>query len=101
MSLEASSIQYGYRQQKGTLSLRGTLGVAEAHELKQTLLRAVNDSRAREFRVHLSQVDQMDLSVLQLMLAFRNACCSGGRTFTVVEMPSALQAALSQMGVAL
>ena len=64
----------------GTLRLSGSLTIQQALPLKEILLQAVAESK--QLIIHLDQIENMDLTALQLLCAAHRDLLKSGKTVT-------------------
>lgn len=99
MALQADdkTTVYKRRGAEGTLTLRGSVDIFEAQDMLATVRRALADTKALSFCANLTEVERLDLSSLQILVALRRELEDAGRTMPI-KQPEALAATLKQTG---
>jgi anti-anti-sigma regulatory factor len=98
MASEQSCVRYRRRGSIGTLTLRGVVDIFEAIALHGSARRILQDSRAASVRLDCSQVERLDLSAIQILLALRRDLTASGRDWKAEDLPSSLHGALEKTG---
>jgi anti-anti-sigma factor len=75
---------YEVSERHGHVAVAGEMNVYSAAELKDTLLSAVSDRRG-EAIIDLSQVSEIDVAGLQVLLLLRRLARACGRRFALVD----------------
>ena len=79
------------------LALRGTVGVAAAPELRARALELAED--ARDVTVACDEVEHLDATALQLLVALRRAVEARGGHFALSGVPDAVRHYLALAGL--
>ena len=101
MFLTQKTVTYQRRQEEGTLTLRGCVDIFEAGALHAAVQRALRDSKASAICVNLAEVERLDVSAIQLLLALRREVEAAGRIFLLRECASTKTQPFALLGVAL
>jgi anti-anti-sigma factor len=79
-----NDLSYEVSERHGHLAVMGEMNVYSAGELKNILLSAVSDRRG-EAIIDLSQVSEIDVAGLQVLLLLRRLARASGRRFALVD----------------
>lgn len=85
----------------GTLKLRGIIDIFEASALHTTVLRIMHDNKITNVHLNLAETERLDISAVQILLAFKAASMSTGRGFQTISPSETVSQQLSRIGVAL
>ncbi len=69
------------RENAATLKLRGSLGIAQAGALRQTILRAIH--QPKPVSLDLREVSRMEASALQVLMALEAELTRSGRRLKI------------------
>lgn len=97
----AKTITYRRRGGEGTLSLHGVVDVSEAVSLRDAASRAVGDAGISTLHLDVSQVERLDVSAVQILLALRNEIEGQERTFRFGVIPTVVADSLAKIGCVL
>jgi anti-anti-sigma regulatory factor len=95
------NMNYRRRGTSGTLKLRGIVDIFEAGVLHTTALSALHDEKATTVRVDLTEVERLDVSALQILLALKQSIEASGRTFSAETSSEAVLKQFHRIGVTL
>ena len=96
MTGESQQIEISSAGEKCVLRLRGVLGPAQAEALRQAALDACG--QATGVVLDWSAAEQIDTSVLQVLLALRAGLSATGRGFAATAAPPGVRAYLQNAG---
>ena len=99
MSAEATNIQYQRRGAIGTLRLAGVMDIFEAAALRDAACKALADAKAGATRVDLADVERLDLTAAQILIALGREITAAGRAFGIDRAPERLTPTLAWVGV--
>lgn len=99
--MESKSVTYRRQGTHGTLKLRAGVDVSEAADLHKAALRALEDEKAASVSVEASQLERLDMSTVQILLALRKDVRGAGRGFAVEGLAPGLQDSLTNFGISL
>jgi len=68
-----------------TIKLTGTALIDNVEAAKQELLDALRQEQAVDFFIDLEDVTDIDISFLQLLVAFEKECADGGKTCKILN----------------
>ena len=91
--METSSpvVQYRRRGASGTLSLGGIVDIFEAQSVHAAALAAWKDAKASSLKIDLSQLEQVDIAILQILENLRHCLDRDQRPFQIIAAPSITQ----------
>jgi anti-anti-sigma factor len=95
------NVNYHRRGTNGTLKLRGVMDIFEAQALHTAALSALQDEKTTTMRVDLTEVERLDISTLQVLLALKRSINASERAFLTVSPSEALLQQFVRMGVTL
>jgi len=97
------SASAGYRRQgaKGCLKLGAIADISEAQLLYTASRQALADEKATTMLVDLSQVETLDISAMQILLALKNDVQASGRTFATEGLSVEWKERLEKLGLSL
>jgi len=98
MTVKISVIPKRISKKGNTLHIKGDLTVANASLIKEEMMQAWQ--KYPRLNLTIDEVERLDLSVLQLILAFRLAAQSSGKQIQLgVNLPEELQQLVRQSGL--
>ncbi len=81
------------------IRLEGEINVASAAELKKLLLEALANQQQREVRVELKKASELDISILQLLLAAEREARASGKGFSLAGgVPEQIATSVAEAG---
>lgn len=105
----AENIQWERQDAAGALRLRGVVDIFDAEclrDIANDAARAITsettgDASDAPIVLDMSQVERLDVSIVQILCAFRQALTEAGRTLRVSSMPEGVARSLATLGVTL
>ncbi len=82
-----SRIQYRRKGADGVITLKDSVGIANAFQLKEVLIQAFSDEKATTVRINVDADGRLDTAIIQLMICFKRDLNQKGRTFQIVSPP--------------
>lgn len=101
MSSQSQHLSYRRQGGLGTLQLRGVVDIFEAAEFYELAKRACQDTKAQSIRVNLAQVERLDISALQILIALRRDIEASGRALAIADVPAPLAQVWAKAGIPL
>ena len=93
--------QYHRRGGTGHIVLAGVADIFEASDIHATALKAFADTKAKSVTVDLTDLERMDLSTIQILLALQQALNADGRTMVAQNLPEVQASAWNRIGLSL
>lgn len=99
MGSETTTIQYQRRGGSGTLRLAGVMDIFDAGALRDAAQKALADEKAKTLRVDFADVERLDLSAAQILMALRRETLEAKRAFQWENAPEQVTQILAWLGM--